>query len=78
MSNVATVSFKLAADQYAILRAMASGQGKSISEFLRETVVRALELEWQARRLAMLYSEPALTAVLGQPAEGGERDAETR
>ncbi len=72
MSNAATVSFKLAADHYAILRAMASGQGKTISEFLRETVVRALELDRQAQRLAMLYSEPALTASLDWAGEGAE------
>jgi len=75
MSNVATVSFKLAAEHYAILRAMASGQGKSMSEFLRETVVQALELDEQTQRLAALYSEPTLTAPLRWAGEG---DAETR
>ena len=55
MSNVATVSFKIAPDRYAILKAMAQGEGLSVSQFVRETVERALELERQVERLSALF-----------------------
>ena len=52
MSNVATVSFKIAPDRYAILKALAASEGVSISEFVRRTVEEALDLEGQVERLA--------------------------
>ena len=55
MSNVATVSFKIAPDRYAILKAMAQGEGLSVSQLVRETVERALELERQVVRLSALF-----------------------
>jgi len=45
MANTATVSFKLPPDRYAVLKALAEGQGKSLSELVRETVEWALDLE---------------------------------
>ena len=56
MSNVATVSFKMAPDRYAILKAMAQGEGLSVSQFVRETVERALELERQVDLLAAVFA----------------------
>ena len=56
MSNVATVSFKIAPDRYAVLKAMAAGEGLSVSQFVRETVEQALELERQMERLAALFA----------------------
>ena len=44
MANVATVSFKLSPEGYAVLKAMAAGEGRSVSEFVRTTVTEALEL----------------------------------
>ena len=56
MSNVATVSFKIAPDHYAVLKAMAAGEGLSVSQFVRETVERALELERQLDLLAAVFA----------------------
>ena len=56
MSNVATVSFKIAPDHYAVLKAMAVGEGLSVSQFVRETVERALELERQVELLATVFA----------------------
>jgi hypothetical protein len=39
MSNVALVSLKLAPDLYAILKALAASEDKSLSALVRETVV---------------------------------------
>ena len=36
MANTAMVSFKLELDHYAVVKAMATSRGKSISEFVRE------------------------------------------
>ncbi len=49
MPNTAMVSFKLPPDRYAVLKAMAEAQGKSLSEMSRETVKWALGLESQTR-----------------------------
>ena len=49
--NTAIVCFKLPPDRYAVLKAMAEAQGKSLSELVRETVESALDLERQARLL---------------------------
>jgi len=60
MSNVATVSFKIAPDRYAILKAMAAGEGLSVSQFVRETVDRALDLDRQVERLSTLFTPESL------------------
>ena len=59
MSNVATVSFKMRPEYYAVVKAMAESQGLSLSEFVRDTVERALELDVQARRLQALFARLA-------------------
>ena len=57
MSNTALVSFKLPPDRYAVLKAMAEGQGKSMSEMVRETVEWALDLDRQARLLREFFRQ---------------------
>ena len=57
MTYAATISFKIAPDYYAVVKAMAAGQRKSVSEFVRETVEQALELEQEAERLAALFAD---------------------
>ena len=57
MSNVATVSFKLSPEQYAVLRAMALSESKSVSWFVREVVSEALDLDRQIERLASLFAD---------------------
>jgi predicted DNA-binding protein len=59
MSKTATVSFKVGAEEYTVLLALARGAGKSMSEFVRETVEGALGLERQVERLAVFFAEPA-------------------
>ena len=55
MSNVATVSFKLAPERFTVLRAMAESRGLTLSEFVRETVVEVLDLDEQARIMQSFY-----------------------
>ncbi len=62
MSNVALVSFKIQPDYYTVLKALAVSQGKSLSELVRETVERALELDQQARLLASFFAQVAQEA----------------
>ena len=57
MSNITTVSLKMAPEHYAVVKAMAQGQGVSVSEFLRETLQDALDLERQMERLASLFAD---------------------
>ena len=57
MSNTALIRFKIGPEHYAVLKAMASSQHKSISQFVRETVVLALNLDDQAERLAEFFAE---------------------
>ena len=59
MSNTALVSFKLAPDRYAVLKAMAEAQDKSLSEMVRETVEWALDLERQARLMREFFKRSA-------------------
>lgn len=59
MSNTALVSFKLPPDRYAVLKAMAEGQGKSLSEMVRETVEYALDLDRQARLMQEFFRQSA-------------------
>jgi predicted DNA-binding protein len=56
MANVATVSFKLSPEGYAVLKAMAAGEGRSVSEFVRATVTEALELEREVERLVEFFT----------------------
>jgi predicted DNA-binding protein len=56
MSNTAIVSFKVAPEQYTVLKAMAASKGKSLSELVRETVEEALDLEAQMERVALLFA----------------------
>ena len=58
MSNTALVSFKLPPDRYAVLKAIAEGQGKSLSELVREAVEYALDLDHQARLLKEFFLRP--------------------
>ena len=44
------------ADYFAAMKAMAASQGKSLSEFVRETLESALQLDVQAKRLAAFYA----------------------
>lgn len=55
MSNTALVSFKLPPDRYAVLKAMAEAQGKSMSEMVREAVEYSLDLERQARLMREFF-----------------------
>ena len=57
MSNIVTVSLKLAPEHYAVVKAMAQGERVSVSEFLRDTILQALDLERQMDRLASLFSD---------------------
>ena len=57
MSNSALVSFKLPPEHYAVLKAMAKGQRVSLSQFVRETVILALDLERHGDRLAAMFAE---------------------
>jgi hypothetical protein len=55
VSNSTPISFRIAPEHYAILRAMADARGRSISNLVRETVVEALELDRQLEQLASLF-----------------------
>ena len=59
MSNTAIVSFKLPPDRYAVLKAMAEGQGRSMSEMVREAVEEALDLDRQARLMREFFRQSA-------------------
>ena len=61
MSNVATVSFKVAPEHYAVLKALAEGEGITISQLVRQTVQSELDLDRKVERLAALF------AAEGQP-----------
>ncbi len=56
MNNSALVSFRLKPDRYAVLKALAEGQNKSLSELVRETVEEALDLEERARQLREYFA----------------------
>ena len=57
MSNVATVSFKISPDRYAILRALAEGEGVSVSALVRRTVQEALDLERKGEHLTAPFAK---------------------
>jgi predicted DNA-binding protein len=59
MSNSALVSFKVAPERYAVLKAMAESREQTLSEFIRETLEQALDLDRQARLLATFFAETA-------------------
>ncbi len=56
MNNSALVSFRLRPDRYAVLKALAEGENKSLSELVRETVEEALDLEERARQLRDFFA----------------------
>jgi hypothetical protein len=57
-SNTATVSFKLTPEYYALLRAMAGAQGKTVSMYVREVLCEALDMKGQVDRLTAMYADP--------------------
>ena len=57
MSNVATVSFKISPDRYTVLRALAEGEGVSVSAFVRRTMQEALDLERKAEHLTAPFAQ---------------------
>ena len=59
MSNVMTVSLKMAPEHYTVVKAMALSQGLTVSAFLRETIQEALDLDRQMERLASVFSAEA-------------------
>ena len=56
MSNVATVSFKISPDHYTVLKALAAGHDLTVSEFVRDTVTSALNLDHKAAQLTDFFS----------------------
>ncbi len=56
MNNSALVSFRLKPDRYAVLKALAAGENKSLSELVRETVEEALDLEERARQVQEYFA----------------------
>ena len=71
MGYGATISFKLAPDYYAVVKAMAAGRGKSVSQFVRETLEEALDLDAQSDRLVTVFLE--VDAALDELAEQNRR-----
>jgi hypothetical protein len=67
MANVATVSLKLSPEHFAVLRALARAESKSVSAFVRELVVEVLDLGAQAERPMALFAaaSPEATAAAG-------------
>ena len=59
MSNSALVSFKIEPDHYTVLKAMATSKEQSLSQFVRETIVQALELDHYARMLGDYFQQVA-------------------
>jgi predicted DNA-binding protein len=57
MANVATVSFKVSPEQYAILKGMAKAEGVTVSELVRRTLEEALDLERQVALLVRILAE---------------------
>ena len=57
MSNVATVSFKIAPELCTVLRTLAECQGLSLSAFVRRTIQEALDLERKAERVTAPLAE---------------------
>ena len=57
MPNVATVSFKVSPEHYAVLKALAVNNG-GISQLCRDTIVDALDLDGKAEQMAALFSGP--------------------
>ncbi len=56
MNKSALVSFRLKPDHYAVLKALAGGQGTSLSEPVRETVEEALDLKSRAQQLQEFFA----------------------
>ena len=62
MSNTATVTFRISSEQFTVLKALAAAARMPLSQFVRETVEEALELERQMERLTAFFAEGS-----GQP-----------
>ena len=58
MTNSAMISFRLEPD-HAVVKAMARSRGTPVSEFVREAVERALELDAHSRRFAAFIARAA-------------------
>lgn len=56
MNHSALVSFRVTPERYALLKALADAQGKSLSELVRDTVEEALDLEERARELQEYFA----------------------
>jgi hypothetical protein len=54
-----TVSLKMAPEHHTVVKAMALGQGMTVSGFLREMIQKALDLDRQMERLASVFSTEA-------------------
>lgn len=61
MPNVATVSFKVSPEHYAVLKALAVNNG-GISQLCRDTIVEALDLDGKAEQMAALFSASVRTS----------------
>ena len=56
MPNNVTVSCKVDPAHYTVLQALAASDNKPLSQFIRDTLIRALDLEYHAERLAELIT----------------------
>jgi hypothetical protein len=56
MANSVTVSCKVDPAHYTVLQALAAGDNKPLSQFIRDTLVQALDLEHHTERLAELIA----------------------
>ena len=65
MGNTTVVSFKVAPRHHAMLRALASSRHMTLSEFLREAVAEALQLDEQADRFRALFEEDERAQLAG-------------
>ena len=57
MGNTTVVSFKVGPRHYVVLKALAAVRRMSMSEFVREAVTEALELDAQADRFRSLFDD---------------------
>lgn len=58
MSNIVNVSFKVSPEHYTILVAMAQNGHGSLSEFCREVIIEALDLNSKVDDLASFFAPP--------------------
>jgi uncharacterized protein (DUF1778 family) len=64
MSNSALVSLRIAPEHYAVVKAMADSREQTLSEFVRDTLEQALDLDHQARLLAAFFADAAPASAL--------------